>query len=118
MENITLGQVSLALTFIIGLISGIGFLSQNTKKWISNAMKEQMSDIKAQMGDITDRLDQVDLESTKNYLVTYLSDIERGKALDEIEKERFYEQYQHYLHLGGNSYIKSKVESLQKKGWL
>ena len=84
MENITLGQVSLALTFIIGLISGIGFLMQNTKKWINNAMKEQMSDIKVQMGDITDRLDQVDLESTKNYLVTYLID-ELEKSIDEIE---------------------------------
>lgn len=118
MENITLGQVSLALTFVIGLISGIGFLMQNTKKWINNAMKEQMSDIKAQIEDITDRLDQVDLESTKNYLVTYLSDIERGKVLDEIEKERFYEQYQHYLNKGGNSYIKQKVDCIQKKGWL
>lgn len=111
MESITLGQVSLAITFIVGLISGIGFLSQSTKRWISAAMKEQMSEL-------TRRLDQVDMESTKNYLVSYLSDVENGKVPGEIEKQRFYEGYQHYEAIGGNSYIKHKVDELKAKNWL
>lgn len=111
MENITLGQIALGVSFLVGLISGVGYLSSVSRKWLKDAMKEEL-DV------IAHRLDQVDMESTKNYLVTYLSDIERGKALDEIEKERLYEQYHHYLILGGNSFIKAKVENMQKKGWL
>lgn len=111
MENITLGQIAIGVSFLVGLISGVGYLSSISRKWLKDAMKEQL-DV------IANRLDQVDMESSKNYLVTYLSDIERGKALDEIEKERFYEQYQHYQSLGGNSYIKNKVDQMRGKGWL
>lgn len=111
MENITLGQIAVGVSFLVGLISGVGYLSSISRKWLKDAMKEQL-DV------IANRLDQVDMESTKNYLVTYLSDIERGKALDEIEKERFYEQYQHYQSLGGNSYIKNKADQMRGKGWL
>lgn len=111
MENLTLGQIAIGISFLVGLISGVGYLSSISRKWLKDAMKEQL-DV------IAHRLDQVDMESTKNYLVTYLSDIERGKALDEIEKERFYEQYQHYCNLGGNSYIKNKVDQMRGKGWL
>ena len=111
MENITLGQVSIAVTFIVGLISGTAFLSQNVKKWIRDAMNEQMTEL-------TRRLDQVDMESTKNFLVAYLSDVENGKMPGEIEKQRFYEEYQHYEKIGGNSYIKHKVDELKAKNWL
>ena len=111
MEGITLGQISLAITFIVGLISGIGYLSTMSRKWIKSALKEELTDI-------TMKLDKVDLESTKNYLVTTLADVERGKTLDEIEKQRFYEQYQHYQEKGGNSYIKHKAEEVKNKGWL
>ena len=111
MENITLGQIAIGVSFLVGLISGVGYLSSISRKWLKDAMKEQL-DV------IANRLDQVDMESTKNYLVTYLSDIEKGKAIDEIEKERFYEQYQHYQSLGGNSYIKNKVDQMRGKSWL
>ena len=36
----------------------------------------------------------------------------------EIETERFWEQYEHYKKMDGNSYIKEWVAKLQKKGWL
>lgn len=124
-ENLTLGQVGGVIALLVGIISGIGFLSQNTKKWIGAAMKEQMHEIDTKINSVntkidnlSERLSQVDIESCKNYLVTCLSDIERGKLFDEIEKERFWEQYEHYQKLGGNSYLKKKVEDFINKGWL
>lgn len=111
MESLTIGQIGGIITLLVGLISGVGYLSQSTKKWIRTALKDQMDGIEA-------RLDKVDIESTKNYLVTFLSDLERGKNIDEIECERFHEQYEHYQSLGGNSYIKDKVDRLKNKGLL
>lgn len=113
MNEVTIGQISIAISMIVGIISGAGFISQSTKKWIKSAMKEQMNELDSKISTIKSRLDAVDLESTKNYLVTYLSNREKGLASDEIEKERFWEQYQHYERLGGNSYIKRKVEELK-----
>ena len=116
MSEITIGQISIAISLIVGLISGATYISQSTKKWIRSAMDEQMDGIEGKINTINTRLDQVDLESTKNYLVTFLSNREKGLATDEIEKERFWEQYQHYEKLGGNSYIKRKVEELKSLG--
>ncbi len=118
MESLTIGQIGGIITLLVGLISGVGYLSQSTKKWIKNALKEQMDGIEGKINTINSRLDKVDLESTKNYLVTFLSDVERGKDASEIELERFHEQYQHYQSLGGNSYIKDKYERLKNKGWI
>lgn len=118
MESLTIGQIGGIITLLVGLIGGIGYLSQSTKKWIKMALKDQMEGIEGKINTINSRLDKVDMESTKNYLVTFLSDVERGKYIDEIEKQRFYEQMAHYQSLGGNSYIKDKVEKMKSKDLL
>jgi hypothetical protein len=51
-------------------------------------------------------------------LVRSLGDIDKGNPMDEIEKERLWEQYEHYQKIGGNSYIKRKIEQLQNDGKL
>ena len=58
------------------------------------------------------------MQACKNYLVSFLSDVEKDELTDEIERERFWEQYQHYTEHGGNSYIKRKVEKLKSEGKL
>lgn len=115
MESLTLGQIAIALTFIVGLISSIAYLSKHLKDWIANSLKEPFNSINSKIEDMNSRIKTVDIEACKNYLVTFLSDVERGKEINEIERERFFEQYQHYIEGGGNSYIKHKVEQLKEK---
>ena len=114
MENITIGQISSALAIVVALIGSIAYLRTHIIKWISGAVKDDFDEIKDDLKAINNRLDSVDLESCKNYLVSELTKIEQGGWWDEIEKERFYEQYEHYKKLGGNTYIQQKVERLQK----
>lgn len=125
MENITLGQIAVALSFVVGLITSILYLKKHLKEWVFSAVKEQFDALGKEIGEVRDdnkvtveRLKVVDLESTKNYLVYYLSKIERGEKTEEIEKERFWEQFGHYTKAGGNSYIKQKVEQLKREGKL
>lgn len=113
MQNISLGDIGLAVTFLVGLISGIGYLMNSMKKWIGLAFKSELDPIKKDLDDLQKRVTQVDMESCKNYLVDFLSDVEKDKTIDEIEMERFWEQYAHYINKGGNSYIKHKVEKLE-----
>lgn len=113
MESITLGQISVTVAFLVGLISGIGYLMAQMKKWVSKAFKEEFEPINKKIDTLQDRIDQVDMESCKNYLVGFLADVEQDQLIDEIEKERFWEQYQHYEKMGGNSYIHRKVEQLK-----
>ena len=118
MEQITLGQIGLAITFIVGLISGISYLRNHIHQWISDSLKDQFKSIDDKIGKLQDRVDDVDMGACKNFLVARLAEVEKGNQLDEIEKERFWEQYEHYSKIGGNSYIQRKVEQLKADGKL
>lgn len=84
--------------------------------------KDKMEDMEKarieQHSDTIKRIDNVQLLSDKNFLVSFLAKVENGLIIDEVEKERFYEVYKDYRELGGNSYIAHKVEKLQKEGKL
>lgn len=116
MEQITIGEAAVALTFIVGLISGALYLRTNLQKWVRSAVKPQMDEIGDKVESLKQDVRRVDLEACKNYLVIVLSEIERGKDLDEIERARFWEQYQHYTSSGGNTYIKRRVEQYIDSG--
>lgn len=107
MEQITLGDIAAWAGFAVMLGGSVAAIIKGVKKVVEKLLEP-----------IQKRLDAVDLENCKNYLVTFLAGVERGQEHDEIELERFHEQLGHYQQIGGNSYIKSKVEKLQKEGKL
>ena len=89
-----------------------------TLKPFSDKMKDMEKARIEQHADTIKRIDNVQLLSDKNFLVSFLARVENGLIIDEVEKERFYEVYKDYIELGGNSYIAHKVEKLQKEGKL
>ena len=117
-ESITLGQVAMIVTFLVSLIGGITYLKTNLASWVRNAVKDELDDIRTELKEIDQKVSNVDLESVKNFLVTMISEIERGTYFTEVEMERFWEQYEYYLKMGGNTYIKKRIEKLQKENKL
>lgn len=129
MEQITIGQV---IDFVIRLAAFIGAVGVIIKVVMSSFTKVLKKELKpfedkieeleearvVQHKDTIDRINNVQLYSDKNFLVRFLADIEQGNLVDEVEKERFYEIYQRYRELGGNSYIKSRVDKLTSEGKL
>ena len=107
MEKITIGQITTIVVGIGALISGVEFLLIRFNKLFDTKLKP-----------INTRLNEIELSSDKNFIVRFLADIEQGNIVDEVEKQRFYEIYQRYKELGGNSYVSHKVEKLQKEGKL
>lgn len=118
MENITLGQISGIVAFLGVFIGGVIYLyslvSKSATKWLKSCLKP--------MEDKLDKIDiktkEIDMSASKNFLVRFLADVEQGNKVDEIEKERFYETYEHYIKIGGNSYITDKVQKLKKENKL
>lgn len=107
MENITLGTIATYVAFLVALIGGFEFLLARFNKLFDNKLKP-----------INTRLNEIELSSDKNFIVRFLADIEQGNQVDDVEKERFYEIYQRYKELGGNSYVAHKVDKLEKEGKL
>lgn len=118
MESITIGDIGLVVGFLVALVSGIAYLLKQIKTWISKAFKDEFEPINKKIDSLQERVEQVDMGAVKNYLVTFLSDVEKESLIDEIERERFWEQYEHYKKIGGNSYIERKVEQLKSEGKL
>lgn len=106
MNDITLGQISNLMVWVIGFGGSTVAIITAVKKAIASAFKP-----------INKKIDDVDLNATKNFLVRCLADIEKH-GIDDVTKMRFYEQLEHYEKMGGNSYIKSEVERLKKEGKL
>lgn len=107
MENITLGTIATYVAFLVALIGGVEFLLARFNKLFDNKLKP-----------INKRLNDIELSSDKNFIVRFLADIEQGNQVDEVELERFYEIYQRYIELGGNSYIKRRFDKLKEEGKL
>lgn len=100
MQNITLGDIATWAAFIVALGGSVAAIIKGVQKVVEKLLLP------------------LSLDNAKNYLVPFLSKVERGEAVDEIELERFHEEYTFYTNHGGNSYVKSRVAKLQKEGKL
>lgn len=136
MEGITLGQVAIWVAFAVALITGIKYLISNMKSGVTalfrdefksldekfKSLGERMEKLENKIADVDtrmgDKLDRANIESCKNFIVGRIAIIDRGESLGEVEAERFWEEYDYYIKHNGNSYIKNKVEQLQKEGKL
>lgn len=107
MEQITLEQIARVAAFIVALGGSVAAIIRGVNKAVSKLLQP-----------LAKQIESVDRENCKNFLVTFLAETERGQAHDQIELERFHEQFEHYKSIGGNSYIKDKVQKLQRDGKL
>ena len=117
-ENITIGEIGAAVAFVAAFLGGVAYLKGALLKAVADVVKKELKPIGKQVDDMQRKIDRVDMESCKNFLVRCLADFENGYTISETERERFWEQYEHYIKAGNNSYIKSKVDQLQKSGKL
>lgn len=117
MEQITLGQISVAIAFFVALVGGVKYILSDMKKITERALKPTNDKIDKMSESLKKEIQKSDLNATKNYLVSTIADI-KNNGIDEVSKQRFFEQYEHYISLGGNSYIKHEVETMRKEGKL
>ena len=113
MGDITLNQIRDLMLWIIAFGTATATIVHAVKKAIEKGFEP-----------INRKIDTVDMNATKNYLVQMIAEIDRNGYIDDVNKVRFFEQYEHYTKpkdqggLGGNSYIRHEVERLQKAGKL
>ncbi len=124
-EDVTIGQVMLCVTFIAGVFAGVAKVKKAFKDfkttingWVKEELKPEFVQIKNRLDEMEKRNERQDMENVKNYLVLFLASIERNEKPDEVELLRFEEQFKYYTSKGGNSYIHRKYEKLKSEGKL
>ena len=118
MNEITIGQISATIACIVAFITGVKYLLDSMKKLLESALKPTNDKIDKIEKKLSDDMGKIDLNATKNFLVSQIQEIKKEGNIDDITKQRFYEQFEHYKSLGGNSFIASEVERLRKEGKL
>lgn len=114
----TVDQIAVSLGLIVGIITSVIYLKNKVKEWIEDLLEKKFKAIDTRFDEIEDKIDKVDMETCKNFLVRYLADAENGSDILPQENQRFWEEYQHYLNKDGNSYIKEWTHKLKNKGLL
>lgn len=93
---------------IVAIITGFVTLTISIINLITNKKNVKKSDL-------IEQINKVQLDNCKNYIVQQISAADR-RDLSAAEKERYWENYDTYISLGGNSYIHSETERLKKEG--
>lgn len=104
MENVTLGQAFDTIKFVVEFVGIIVTILVGSKKIINK-----------QLEPINKKMDKIDENQCRNFLVDFLADVEKGIEKDEVQTKRAYEVYEHYTEdLHKNSYIHDKWERLMR----
>lgn len=104
MENITIGEIIGAVILIGGFIGSYSKIKGVITDTISKTLQP-----------INNKIDNLELSSTKTDLVNFMSQVENGQVSTE-QIENAYQLFDRYEALGGNGFIHSKWEKLKKEG--
>lgn len=119
LQNLTLNEISVAILFIVGLIGGVKYLKKEIKNFLDGLLDSKFQTTNDKIDKVASSLRDLDVQTTRNFLVRYLADIERGQFIYDTEKEQFWKEYDHYIDdLKENSFIKKWVECLEEQGKL
>ena len=114
-----IGIFAAGVAGIVAFLKGMEYLVGKISRMASRWLEKGLEPVNHKLDNMDKKLDDVDLSACKNFLVRFLADVEQGNLIDEVEKERFYETYEHYTEdLHQNTYIHDKVEKLKKEGKL
>ncbi|MBO6262073.1 MAG: hypothetical protein J6N95_05645 [Bacilli bacterium] len=105
MENLTLGGINTEILFIVTFCGGVFAIYKAVKSAIDKGLKP-----------IYDKINVVDMNATKNFLVPKIAELKAGNKLDEVTRKQVIDQYEHYISIGGNSFIKLEYDKLVKEG--
>ena len=116
MENISLGQITAFITFIVAVIGAITSLIAFSKTFVAKILKPINQKIEQFEKIATKGRNNIELELIKIILANFINDMESGLPKSDIQKKNAYELYDRYQTLGGNSYIHDCWEKLIKEG--
>lgn len=116
--NINVGSLVTTVVSIASFIGAVVAIAKYLKKGISKVVRESVEPVEKEIKNLRTDINSVKFDNCKNYVVDFLSKVEEDRKITNDELERFYENYQLYTDMGGNSYVHNWVERLKAEGKL
>lgn len=118
MDGVTIGQIFEWVIWLSGGIGAMTALYKLIKEGFHKALKSELRLIDQKLDKLEQRMDIANRERAKNFVIRFLADMEQGEPIDQDELHCFWDNYQIYQSLGGNTYVHEKVEKLKAEGKL
>ena len=125
MENITLGNIADWLKVFAALITGCTVIYKLISVAFKKALDSYTKPIIGKLEAMEQKIDTLERkhdlsarEHAKNFVICFLADVEQGEPIDPDELHCFWDNYDLYKSMGGNSYVHDKVEKLKAQGKL
>lgn len=109
MEAITVGEILKWIGIVAGAIGSIGVIMKTVSNWLNKSLGAAIKPLES-------KIDNIDMNVCKNYVIEYLGEEMRGVNHTDTETRLFWDNYDRYIARGGNSYVKETVERLKKEG--
>lgn len=119
MESISLGNLGSFIIYISSLIGAGTIIVKFTLGRLRKVIDESLKPTNDKIDVLATKVNQVDIDNSKNYLQQTFSALDAGEKLDSVAIQRFYEVYDHYtddLHL--NSWVHTEKNRLESEGKL
>lgn len=118
MEHVTVGQITTGITLLATFIGSVVAVYKYFCNLLGKQIEESLKPIEQKVDMIAKNMNDMDLNHCKDFLSRFISDLEQGQTVSEIELERFHETYAHYQKICSSPYLQDKVEKLKKQGKL
>ncbi len=118
MDGITLASIVDFVKVVAAFITGATVIYKLVSTAFKKALASELNPVVEKLEALERKHDLSDREQAKNFIVRFLADVEQGQEIDKDELHCFWDNYELYKSMGGNSYIHDKVEKLQKEGKL
>lgn len=97
-------EIGNTIIFIGSLLTAVGIIVAAMKKALDKILQP-----------VVKKIDKMDEQQCKVFLVDFMNDIEDGVEKDEVQFKLAHDIYDHYINdLKGNSYIHDKWERVMK----
>ena len=119
MESITLGDFGNVIIYVSSLLAAGAVIVKFTLSRLQKVINESLKPTNEKIDNLSVKVNQVDIDNSKNYLQQTFSALDAGEKLDSVAIQRFYEVYDHYtddLHL--NSWVHTEKDRLEGEGKL
>lgn len=118
MEHITANQVMSGVTIFATFIGSAIAIYKYLCNFLGKQIEDSLKPLNDKIDNIAKNMNDMDLNRCKDFLSRFISDLEQGQTVSEIELERFHETYAHYQNICSSPYLHDKVEKLKKQGKL
>ncbi len=125
MKDLTLDTIASNLIWLGAFIGAILLILKYCKNIFENVitkpilekMDKNKSSLQKQINDLSNEVQTLGINQCQNFLVSYLSDVENGEPVTEMETKRAYDIFDKYTNeYHGNSYIHSWWNKVVERG--